>query len=213
MALTDFWEIKDNQVLDDKPLLNIYHVKRILAGADAREVAEAFAFSILTLSYRGMQATNLARTTVEVRNLGDVTDFHSFDSSALGGTDVGSYLPGFNASAIQFNRTRVDIRNAQKRFFAGGEADITDGIWSAAHIANLQLLADAMLDTWKTAAAPLVDVCSYAVLKRFCIVPLQDPCLAYRLPNTDVEVDGNHYVPLTATIRANARSQVSRKIL
>lgn len=213
MALTDFWQLKDNADILGKNLLNVYHVKRILAGADAQDVAEAFAFSILTLNLLGMQDFNMLRSTVEVENLGDPTDFFSYDSTALKGTDAASHLPTFNAATIQFNRTRIDMKNGQKRLFVGNEGDLNENVWTTAFQDQITLVADTIIDTWKTAAAPAVDVCAFVILKRFCVVPDQVPCVKYRLPETDTEIDGNHYVPLTHLVRPRVRSQVSRKIL
>jgi len=165
------------------------------------------------LNFRGMQDDNLLRTTVEVQNLGDPTDFASIDSSAFGGTSSGEHFVGFTAAAIQFNRTRTDMKNGQKRFLMGEETDASNGTWDAAFLAQMVLVGDTIVDPWVTAAAPLVDVCNFAVLKRFCVVPLQDPCLKYRLPITDDEIDNNHYVPISFITRNRQRSQVSRKRL
>ncbi len=213
MALTDFWEIKDNQGLAGATILNVWHVKRILAGANAQTIVDAFEFSILTLAFRSLQASVLTRSTIEVQNLGDPTDFVSSDSSAFPGTDTGSFMPTLTSATIQFNRTRTDMKNGQKRFAMGAETDYALGVWDAGFVAELAIIRDAILDPWKTAAAPLVDVCSFVILKRFCVVDGQSPCLKYRLPKTDTEIDDKHYVPLTGTIRQSVRSQVSRKTL
>lgn len=213
MALTDFWELKDHQQLQTVNILNVYHVKRILAGADADEVVQAFLASILTLAFRGLQDNNLSRSTVQCQNLGDVTDFASVDSSAFGGSDTGDHPAVFNAAAVQFNRTRTDMKNGQKRWVMGNDNDAVDGGWDATFINSLETIRDNILDTWKTAAAPAVDVCAFVVLKRFCVVSGQSPCLKYRLPDTDTEIDGNHYVPTTGLVRGRIRSQVSRKLL
>lgn len=213
MALSDFWELKDNQVVGTQSILNVYHLKRILAGADANQVGQAFINSILEDELLALQDASIARTTIEVRNLGTATDFISIDSSSLPGSRVGVRFANFNAASIQLNRTRTDMKNGQKRFLVGTEADAGDGNWEAAFITNLGTLATALITPWETSAAPGVDVASLVVLKRFCVVPLQDPCLKYRLPETSVEIDANHYVPTVTVVRSRQRSQVSRKVL
>ncbi len=213
MALSDFWELKDNQILGGLNILNVYHVKRILAGADAQEIALAFINSILTAGFLSLQDDVLARTTVEVRNLGTPTDFVAEDSSGSPGTDVGDHPAIFNAATIQFNRTRTDMKNGQKRFLFGNDNDAVDGVWDAGFLATFDAVGDSIVAPWRTAAAPAVDVCSFVILKRFCVVPLESPCEQYRLPDTDVEIDGNHYVPTTFNCRSRIRSQVSRKRL
>ena len=213
MARTDFWELKDHQEIQTQQILNVYHVKRIAAGADADDIAQAFLFSILTLAFRGLQDNSLARSTVQVQNLGDVTDFASVDSSAFGGSDSGDRPAIFNAAAVQFNRTRTDMKNGQKRWLMGNDNDAVDGAWDATFFTSLGVVKDNMLAPWATAAAPAVDVCSFVILKRFCVVEGQSPCLKYRLPKDDAEIDGFHYVPLTGLVRPRIRSQVSRKVL
>ncbi len=213
MALTDFWELRDHQILATKSILNVYHVKRILAGANAQSIVDAFVFSILTTNFRGMQDNTLSRTTIECENLGDETDFVNFDSSGFPGADTGDHFNNFVSAAIQFNRTRNDMKNGQKRFLMGAEGDATDGVWTGAFVAQMDLVKDTILDEWRTAAAPAVDVCAFVILKRFCVVEGQEPCLKYRLPETDVEIDGKHYVPITGLSRTRQRSQVSRKVL
>ncbi len=213
MALTDFWQLKDHQIIAGRDILNVYHAKRILAGANSQTVALAFINTVLTPTFLAMQDNNLARTVVECENLGDPTDFVSEDSSAFPGTDVGDHPAIFNAATIQFNRTRTDMKNGQKRFLMGNDNDAVDGVWDAGFQADLATVAASIIVPWKTAAAPAVDVCAFVILKRFCVVDEQEPCLAYRLPNTNTEIDDKHYVPVSTIARDRIRSQVSRKRL
>lgn len=213
MALSDFWEVKDNQVFQGKAVLNVYHVKRILVGANAAAVSQGFIDSIIGATLASLQDVDVGRTTLEVANLGTPTDFISVDTSVLIGTRAGATFAGFTTGAIQLNRTRTDMKNGQKRFLVGGELDANDGTWNAAFLAEMATLAAALIAPWEDNAAPGVDICELVVLKRFCVVPAQDPCLKYRLPNTDAEIDNNHYVPTQTTLRSRQRSQVSRKLL
>lgn len=213
MALTDFWQVKDNQVYLGKPVLNIYHVKRVDVAADAIDVALSFRDWILVTQLPALQPDNLLRTTIEVENLGDVTDFASIDSSAFPGTIIANDLPSFNAATIQFNRTRTDMKNGRKGFLAGTESEQDEGTWVAGFVTLLNSLATKIMDPWEHLTQPGIDQVEFVILKRFCVVPAQDPCLQYRLPNTNTEVDDKHYVPTTALVRNKVRSQVSRKIL
>lgn len=213
MALTDFWEIKDNQVFRGKSILNVYHAKRILVGANASLVAQAFVDFVISGDLDQMQSTALTRTTVEVANLGDETDFAALNSSAFPGILPSQTIPAFNAATIQFNRTRNDMKNGAKRFLVFTELENTDGAWVPGAITLLNSLSAVIMTPWEEAANPGIDICEFVILKRFCVVPAQDPCVAYRLPNSNTEVDENHYVPVTATTRTQVRSQVSRKIL
>lgn len=213
MALSDFWEIKDNQVLQGKGILNVYHAKRILAGANAGNVGQAFIDTIINGPLDSIQPDGLTRTSLEVSNLGDVTDFANIGTTGFPGLLTSFEIPSFNAATIQFNRTRTDMKNGQKRYLAGTELEQNDGVWVAGFIVLLNVLATAVVTPWETAASPGVDVCEFAILKRFCVVPAQDPCLQYRLPNTSLEIDANHYVPFSIVSQPRVRSQVSRKVL
>lgn len=213
MALSDFWQIKDNQLLAGTAVLNVYHAKRILSGATATQVAQAFLDHILVANFLGMQDSNLTRTTLEVENLGTPTDFAALDSSAKVGTDVDDHPAIFNAATIQFTRTRTDMKNGQKRFLFGSELDALDGVYDGPFLTRLAAVGATIIDPWEEAASPGVDVCEFVILKRFCVVSGQDPCLAYRLPINSTEIDANHYVPLAIVTRNRVRSQVSRKRL
>ncbi len=211
MALADFWEIKDNQVAGSHAMLNVYHVKRILVGATATKVGQSFIDSVIVPLLLPMQVLNTDRTSLDIKNLGDVTDFVSLDTTALVGLRTGESLSNFNAVGIQLNRTRSDIRNGQKRYFAGREADKTGNVWDLTFKALIDALAAGLIEAWEEDSAPGVDVCELVVLKRFCVVPDQEPCLKYRLPETDAEIDGFHYVPQTTLQDNLVTSQVSRK--
>lgn len=213
MALADFWQLKDNQILSGLNVLNVYHLKRVLSGATATQVAQAFLDSILVANFLGLQDNNLTRTTVEVENLGDPLDFAALDSSAKVGTDSGTHPAIFNAATVQFNRTRTDMKNGQKRFLFGNDGEAIDGVWGSPFLANLATVAGTIIAGWEETAAPGVDVCQFVILKRFCVVGGQSPCLKYRLPINSTEVDANHYVPISTIQRARVRSQVSRKRL
>ncbi len=213
MAIADFWELKDNQVLGGTNILNVYHLKRILAGATAAVVAQAFLDTVLTAAMRSLQDSNLTRTTVEVENIGDPLDFASLDSSAKGGTDSLDHPAIFNAATIQFNRTRTDMKNGQKRFLMGSDDDAVDGVWDAAFLLKFDDVATTIISDWERASDPGVAVCNFVILKRFCVVDGQSPCQAYRLPKNSTEIDAFHYVPLNTIRRDRIRSQVSRKKL
>jgi len=213
MALSDFWEIKDNQVYGGKSLLNVYHLKKIDGGSNAAIVAQAFLDWVVDGGLAAIQPDGLSRTTIEVANLALETDFATLDSSGSPGLLAGQDLPSFNTATVQFNRTRNDMKNGVKRWYAGTEAEQDGGNWATGMVTLLDALAAVIMTPWEDDGSPGIEVGEFCILKRFCVVPAQDPCLVYRLPSTSVEADENHYVPVTATTRARVRSQVSRKVL
>jgi hypothetical protein len=213
MPLDDFFELKDNQIYNGKPILNVYHLKKVDGGTNALVVAQAFLDWILADQLVTAQPDGLTRTTVEVENLGLVTDFASLSSSAFPGDLIAQALPSFNTATIQFNRTRTDMKNGMKRWLVGTEEEQEDGSWVSGMITALDLIATQVITPWEEDTNPGVEACEFVVLKRFCVDPEQDPCQVYRLPDTDAEVDANHYVPISFVSRTRVRSQVSRKVL
>ncbi len=212
MALSDFYEIKDHQVAFGRNLLNVYHVQRLLVGGKAVDIKDAFINHIVEDHLVLLQSVNVTRTTIEIANLGDATDFLTVDSSTLPGQRVGQTLAAFNAATIQLSRLRNDMKHGQKRYFVGGETDQDDGVWDAAFVTLLQSLADDLVTPWERDSSPGVDICELAVLQRYCIIDGQEPCLGYRLPDSS-EIDTSFYIPLNTVVRSQVRSQVSRKVL
>jgi hypothetical protein len=213
MALSDFWQVKDNQVYNGKPLLNVYHVKRILVGATAGPVGQAFIDSVLDGGLDAMQPNGVSRTTLEIENLGDPTDFASIGVTGYPGQLTAQPLPSFNTATIQFNRTRTDMKNGMKRFFVGTEEEQDAGDWVPGMITSLNTLALSIITPWEDDSSPGIEVCEFVILKRWCVVPEQSPCLKYRLPDDDDEIDDFHYVPVSYVSQPRVRSQVSRKVL
>lgn len=213
MPLLDFYEIRDFQAFDGQQILNIYHYKKVDPGATATVMGTAFIESILpTLVLQ--QVVGITRTVLEVENLGSPFDFAAIDTSGSPGAAVGAPLSSFEAASIQLNRTRNDMKNGAKRLAAGTEGSKNGNDWAAPFITAMQVIADLLVTPIVLDATPLVDRGELVVLKRFCTVqPPPSPCPSYRLPDTDLEIDANHYVPVTATMSAVARSQVSRKRL
>lgn len=104
------------------------------------------------------------------------------------------------------------MKNGQKRWVAGLEADIAVNDWSAGFLASMDTLGTALVGDWERAAIPGVKVCEYVILKRVCTTTPSPPCAGtYRLPENDAELVLYH--PISFVSRATVRSQVSRKTL
>ncbi len=209
MAITDWYEVVDRSVSGVVSIFNVFHVQRVDVSIRANTILEAYEDRILT-ALLPLQDNAITHTLIEARNLGDPTDFNTRVPAPAVGTRGGEPFASFVAAAIQFNRTRTDIKNGQKRFQAGVETDADGNNWLAGFLTVLETLRDPILATWFTDALPAVGVCDYGILKRVCTVqPPPTPCPSYRLPETDAEL--LFYLPTTAIIRSVVRSQVSRK--
>lgn len=211
MALADWFEILDKQERGGQSILNVYHVQRSSGSITATDIVTAFVDWVMPLILP-IQPSEVAHTSIEVRNLDDPTDFSTGTFSPNVGTIAGSAMTSFTAATIQFNRRRLDMKNGQKRWVAGSEAIAASNSWGATFMTDLDLLGDAIVAPWEKDAAPGVDVCTFGIIKRVCVgSPPPVPCVKYRLPETDGELE--FYTPVTFISRESIRSQVSRKKL
>lgn len=211
MAFSDWYEVLDKQVVGGQDVLNVYQVERVDIGQDAQQIFNAFEVSVLPFIVSA-QPNTVTHTSVEVRSLDNPFDF--FNSTPVGnvGLRVGESFSQFYAATLQFNRTRTDMKNGQKRFVAGIEGDSVAGAWDGAFVTLLGLLGGVIVAPWQVGAPPGVDVCRFGVLKRICVgTPPPVPCTKYRLPIDDAELE--FYLPTTFIVRSQVRSQVSRKQL
>jgi len=213
VGLIDFYEIRDFQEQNQQNILNIYQVRNLGSGGPAANVAQTFIDWVLPV-LTPIQSNSIARTVIEVQNLGSPFDFASVDSSSHPGTLVGSDLTTLIAATIQFNRTRTDIKNGMKRYACGSESKVAGNLWELSFLTDLQTLGDKIVDQWELAGTPGVKRLEMVIIKRFCSTTPSPPCAGvYRLPDITQDIDANFYAPVTATVRTTVRSQVSRKRL
>lgn len=211
MALNDLYELVDKSIVGPQSVFNVYHFLRENAGVDASDIAEAYEDEMMA-SLLLLQDGRVDHNEITVRNLGDATDFAVRNPSPSVGTRTGQGFAQFYAATIQFNRLRTDMKNGQKRFMTGVELDQSDGLWNASFITEMEAIGTIMVGNWELASDPGVTIMNFVILKRFCVVPAQDPCLKYRLPDDDAEAL-IRYQPVGFIFRDRARSQVSRKRL
>lgn len=208
---SDMYEIIHRMEQGGEPILNVYHVERDNIGLDAQVMAEAFNDTILP-TLADMQYTGLTNLEITARSLDDPFDFFSRLPGITNGLRAGADFAQFNVVTVQFNRTRTDMRNGQKRVTAGVEADTNGALWLAGILADSADYATAMLNAWELDGQPGIAKCRYVVLQRVCTTSPSPPCLGgYRLPVDDDELE--FFRPLTAIVRNTVRSQTSRKRL
>lgn len=211
MALNDWYELLDKQSSGPQSILNVYHVERVDVGKTASDIFDAFEFSILP-SIVDLQNTGVTHDAVSVRNLEDAFDFFEATPTGNVGNRVGEGFAQFYTASIQYNRLRTDMRNGQKRIYAGVETDSTGDEWDLSFQAVLDTLGVNTVATWQVFGTPNVDVCNFGILKRVCTIePPPDPCPSFRLPEDDSELV--FYKPTSFIVRSTIRSQVSRKRL
>jgi len=211
MALSDWYEVIHEFVSEGESMLNVYHALRADAGRDAGEIVEAFNDSVMP-DMANIQYVGVTNVIYTARNLDDPFDFATRVPGDPVGLRPGANFATFNAVTVQFNRQRTDMKNGQKRWYAGVEPDNNGAVWDAAFLTSVGVVATAVLNPWELSGVPGVPVCNFGILQRICVIqPPPTPCVAFRLPKTDAELQ--FYIPNTAIVRATVRSQVSRKRL
>lgn len=212
MALADVYELRLSGTFDGRNNISVFHAQRTSGAHDADVVGQAFIDTVLS-SIAAAQHTAFAYVNLEVKSLGDPLDFALFNVSAFTGSVVGDPLPGFNACAIQFFRTRTDMNHGFKRFSGLTEPDVSASTVQPAQITRMNTIGTNLVSAWDQTSPPLSDVANYVIVKRICdeTDPVTGKCLQYRLPISDVELV--LYIPTTFASLTKVRSQVSRKVL
>ena len=211
MAFSDWYEIIDTQSTSGQIVLNVYHVQKLSPAFGANDVLSAYIDTVVP-QVLAVQPISLSHDSFSARSLSEPTDFAASTISPNIGTLSGVALSTFTAATIQFNRLRTDMKNGQKRWVAGTEAQVVTNIWSAALQAALVTLGQSIISQWEDDSNPGVPVCTFGILKRICTVqPPPVPCPSYRLPESDAEL--LFYTPSSFNVRDTVRSQVSRKRL
>lgn len=211
MGWTDAYELRDHQTFTQQSVLNVWHVERSDASVVAGEIITAYIDTVMP-DIRAIQPDTLDHTLIECQSLSEPTDFASATFTPSAGLLAGTTLTAFNAAAIQFNRRRTDMKNGQKRWVAGNEAQAVGNLWAAGFMVLLNALGTKILTTWQRTASPGVPVCEYVIVQRVCDkFDTEGRCVKYRLPETLAEYLS--YQPLTFIARDTIRSQTSRKRL
>jgi len=209
MALDDMYQLLDvsNYLLENN--LNVFHVVRSGSGFDANDVGQAFVASVLN-EILDIQLPTVTHTEIQVKNLGDPTDFDTIVLSGKVGTRTGSAAPSSLAAEVRFPRKRTDMRDGFKRFGGIAEETFSGQDFAAAFLTDVDKIGAAMIAQWEKASDPGVSVCRYVIIKRICTVDVAPlPCPSYRLPETDAEL--TFYQPTASESKTTVRTQVSRR--
>lgn len=121
----------------------------IAMGAIAPEGGEAFGEDTTLGKLRPLQSTDTLYVQCIARNLYSVTDFYTyaFPPNTFGENGGGQSLSPTQAVGLTSDRTRSDIRRAQKRFGGVTEADVNAaGVLTSGAQTTWQQLGDTMGD-------------------------------------------------------------------
>lgn len=175
---------------------------------------EAFGENTVAGKLQAIQEEKVFFVQVIAKNLYSVTDFYTY---AFPPNTIGAFTSGGGASPTQAfgytsDKTRADIRRAQKRFVgvSGGMVDEL-GVLAAAHLGILQDLGDTMADiNVVPAGVGSIQFTPY-VFGREKYVVEDSGKDAYRYYETEAE-QLEHIAKITAfTLKPTVRTQTSRQ--
>lgn len=210
MALSDMYQVTALATYRDKPANNVWHVERLDVGFSASDVNQAFQDHIMAKQL-ALQLPNLQISELQTFNLGVSTDFENLPLVGANGTRGGNFAAQFITFALRFPSTNRDIRSGRKRFGGAAEEISTGEDIAIAFLADMDVLGAAVINPWETAAAPGIDVCRYAVIRRVKVVDPVTGDVSYRLPETDAELE--FYAPIASISQDTLRTQNTRKEL
>ena len=148
------------------------------------------------------------------RNIYSVTDFftYAFPPDTNGGDASGDPAPPVIAMGFTSDRTRSDIRRAQKRFVGLTENDIgAGGVWATGVAVLLQTIGDAMGDVNVVPAGVTTVIFTPHVFGREKYVVEESGKDAYRYYETEEE-QLDHIALITAfDLKDQVRTQTTRQ--
>lgn len=209
MALSEIHEIRQEGVLFNETVLNIWHVETDLSYG-ASDVVTAFYDHVYNGALGPALSNDYTLTKISVISLGDVSDFSEV-SVVNTGDRAEEALPSHDCVTMRFNRTSREFRHGYKRFAGVPIGDSNDGDVLPSSITTYwQPVFNAIVGAWDKNSAPGVTVCRYVVIKR---VKLPDPNnpgeYIYKLPETDAQL--SYYQPTSGAVLPQIKSQVTRR--
>jgi len=207
MALSDIFQLILRSSFGSEQINNTFFFERSGAAASAAAVAGAWV-TAFEPKIANMTCSSITFKTLDVTNLGDLTDFHT-EVLADTGIDVRPMLPTSVAVNYSLKLDTRAIRPGSKRF-AGvpEEATAINTITEAPYIAFLETLR-VQLQTALTSGAG-ATTWTPVVVKRIKYVPdpLRPTHFAYRLPEPGDTLVVGHVVQ--ALVNLTLSHQVSR---
>lgn len=153
------FRVKDFQSRGGEEFLNVY----FYWGANGPGSMSAESLAVVFQATFGMhianiQPTNITHTVIDVEEVTTIDNFYVAPSVMPPGALVGSFLANFVAASIRLIRSTKETRGGWKRYVAGVEEDITGNAWSAAFMANLDILAANLPNTLSIAGGVVYPV-------------------------------------------------------
>lgn len=183
-------------------------------GAIADDDTPAFDLTTILGQIQGLQTTDAVFVQMVAKNLYSNTDFftYAFPPNTHGANNTGESLSPAMAFGFTSDRTRADIRRAQKRFVGVGENYVgSGGNIPADKLAALQILGDHMAAPNSVTLGGVTNVFTPYIFGREKYHPAGKTTWAYKYYPTEAEQLA-HIAKINAfTVKPNVRTQTSRQ--
>lgn len=185
----------------------------VAMGAIEDDDTPAFDDTTILGILKSLQSSSAVFVQMVTRNLYSVTDFYTyaFPANTTGDGTATAGMSPTTAYGYASDRTRSDIRRAQKRFVGVTEGNVdAGGVLAAAFLPFGEALGDAMGNPNSVTFEGVTTVFNPAVFGReMYTVPPAKP--AYRYYETEAE-QMEHIAPITQfTLKSTVRTQTSRQ--
>lgn len=186
----------------------------VAMGAIADDDTEPFAIDTILGQLQGIQVNTVTFVQMVAKNIYSNTDFYTyaFPVGTVGLNNTGEGLSPASAWGLTSNRTRADIRRAQKRFVGVGENYVGAGGNLTSGGQDVLEALGTLLGNPNTATIDAVStVFNPVVLGRQKYMPEGSDKYAYRYYPTEVE-QLEHVAPITEfNAKTTVRTQTSRQ--
>lgn len=183
-------------------------------GAIADDDTEAFAVDTVLGKLRAQQSTSVVFVQMIAKNIYSDTDFftYAFPSNTRGLNEGDGPMSPMAAAGLASDRTRADIRRAQKRFVGLTEEDVGDGgVFPPTALASWQALGTIMGNPNTVTFDDVTTVFTPYVFGREKYHPEGKTTWAYRYYPTEAE-QLEHIAKINNwTAKPQIRSQNSRQ--
>lgn len=207
MALSDIYQLTLNQTLFGRNLQNVFFYERQDPAGSAAALAAAWIEFTMPF-YMDLQSASVQNTSVDVINLGDLTDFVSVPDDTVGGYGAVDTMPAFNAVGFSLRLDTRAVRPGSKRFSGVPETVVLNGVLTEPTYLGF---VEAARQTLSNPAGTAGDEYNPIVVKRIktAVAGTVPQKYKYRLPTTG---DTLTYGTVVAALAdREVTSQTSRK--
>ena len=186
-------------------VLNVYYFEAVTGGADLADLSAWFATNVVP-AVKASQNTSVAHVKLELKNLFDNGEVDDLALSGTGDkTATGQTIPEFLAASIRLLHNNGFVRSGWKRVCCGTEDEINGSAWDAALVADVEDIADFLINP----LSPTLTDWVHVVLQRVRVVDPVTGVVTYELPTAQGQSEIGY--PTSYVVSNRVTTQNSRK--